>query len=240
MASRPAARTTPEIPRKVRRSPASWPTGQDEANRGRARRNRPRSRQRMTASKRRSTTAVPTAKPGPDALLPGQVDGLGQLSQAAGEESADGKAEDLGRQEIAEADVELLLGHQDLPAEGPGQEMEAGEEDGQEEEGHVDVGDLGGDVLPLDAAPEEIEQNDGQDGGGADLQGVRLHGREPSYHEAREPSTGPGRPRPPGGLGDTGQISGHVPILPNWYVSPEFSGTCPRFPRGLEFRPDFL
>ncbi len=77
----------------------------------------------MNMSKIRSTTTVPTAKPGRRFSLRAQIERLDQLADAAGEEGADREADDVGRHEVPEAHVELLGGDEDLPAQGSGDEL---------------------------------------------------------------------------------------------------------------------
>ena len=125
----------------------------------------------------------------PQAFLAGQVQGLDQLAEAAGEDSADREADDVGRDEVPEADIDLLTGDEDVPAEGPGDEVKGRQRDEQQEKREADVGDLGGDLLPLDAAAEKIEENEHQDDDGNDFRQVPLHRRGPWYHEARRGST---------------------------------------------------
>jgi hypothetical protein len=76
-----------------------------------------------------------------------------------------------------------------VPADGPGNEVEGRQRDEQQEKEEVDVGDLGGDILPLDAAAEKIEEDEHQDDDDNDFREVPLHRRDPWYHEARRGST---------------------------------------------------
>ena len=111
----------------------------------------------------------------PQAFLAGEVQGLGQLAQTAGEDGADRVADDVPGDKVAEADIDLLPGDEDVPAEGPGDEMEGRPGDEQEEERDVDVGDVGGDLAPLDTAAEEIEENGHEDDGDSDFKEVPAH-----------------------------------------------------------------
>ena len=113
----------------------------------------------------------------PQAFLAGQVQGLGQLAQAAGEDGADREADDVGRNEVSEPDILFLAGDEDVPADGPGDEMECSPRDEQEEEGEVDVGDIGGNLSPIDAAAEKIEENEHEGRAGRDFREVPVHRR---------------------------------------------------------------
>ena len=113
----------------------------------------------------------------PQALLAGQIHGPDQLAQAAGDDGVDGEADGVGREQVAEADVGLLPGDEHLPAEGPGDEVEDRQGDGQEEQGDADVDDLGRDLFPGDAAAEEIEEDDRQDDADREAADMLAHGR---------------------------------------------------------------
>ena len=111
------ATTRPETPSKVRRSPASAPIGQEPAKSGRESRNRARRKVRNHGVEGPLDDDGPDGKAGPDALLAGEVERLDELAQPAREYGVGGEADDMGRDEVPETDVDLLPGDQDLPAQ---------------------------------------------------------------------------------------------------------------------------
>ena len=109
------------------------------------------------------------------AFLFSEVEGLDDLAEAAGEDIGHGEADGVAREHVEETDAFLLVPQEEVPAGGPGEEVQGNKQNDQCEKEDVDAGQVAEDLLPIDAPQEKEEEDEAEEEHEAQPEGVLFH-----------------------------------------------------------------
>jgi hypothetical protein len=93
----------------------------------------------------------------------GEVKGLDDLAEAAGEDVGHGETDRVAREHVEETDAFLFVPQKEVPAGGSGDEVHGNKQNDQGEKENVDGAQVAENFLPINAPQEKEEEDEAEE-----------------------------------------------------------------------------